>query len=80
MALGIYFPESVVLKNVLNDCCRPGVVGSVSVMPSGEMPCSRQYSSQQALPICTPACPMWREITSRGIIDSSSNLKENQLK
>ncbi|ETN78538.1 hypothetical protein NECAME_10311 [Necator americanus] len=25
----------------------------------------RQYNSQQAFPICTPACPTWMEITSR---------------
>ena len=29
------------------------------------MPCSRQYSSQQALPIWTPAWPTWMEIHSR---------------
>ncbi len=32
--------------------------------PSGCMPCSRQKSSQAALPICTPAWPMWMLITS----------------
>lgn len=28
-------------------------------------PCSRQYSSQHALPIWQPAWPMWMEMTSR---------------
>jgi hypothetical protein len=31
----------------------------------GWMPCSRQYSSQQALPTWIPAWPMWMEMTSR---------------
>ncbi|POI26569.1 hypothetical protein CIB84_009680 [Bambusicola thoracicus] len=32
--------------------------------PSGWMPCSRHYSSQQALPICMPAWPTWMEMHS----------------
>lgn len=34
------------------------------MMPSGSIPCSKQYSSQQELPIWTPAWPMWTEIHS----------------
>lgn len=29
------------------------------------VPCSKQYNSQHAFPIWTPACPIWIEITSR---------------
>jgi hypothetical protein len=32
--------------------------------PSGWMPCSRQYSSQQEFPTWMPACPMWMLIIS----------------
>jgi hypothetical protein len=38
---------------------------SDGIWPSGWIPCSRQYSSQQPLPIWTPAWPVWMEITSR---------------
>merc|ERR1712061_572351 len=41
---------------------------SEGMQPSGWMPCSRQYSSQQALPIWTPAWPMWTEMHSRMMI------------
>lgn len=40
-------------------------LSSSFIMPSGWIPCSRQYSSQQAFPIWTPACPTWMDITSR---------------
>ena len=34
------------------------------IRPSGQMPCSRQYSSQQVPPIWQPACPIWTEMHS----------------
>ncbi len=37
---------------------------SVSRHPSGRRPCSMQYNSQHAFPICTPAWPMWTEMHS----------------
>lgn len=61
---GTNFPETVSLKNVVNDSSGPTVEESF-IRPSAKMPCSRQYNSQQALPICTPAWPIWREIHSR---------------
>lgn len=33
-------------------------------LPSGWMPCSRQKSSQHALPSWIPACPTWTQIIS----------------
>ncbi|KFU91637.1 hypothetical protein M959_10510, partial [Chaetura pelagica] len=63
-ARGTCFPDAVSQKKVSKEkstcsgfgsrgftCLGPGRV------PSAWIPCSRQYSSQQALPICTPACP-----------------------
>ncbi|KFW01717.1 hypothetical protein N326_09600, partial [Eurypyga helias] len=63
-ARGTCFPDAVSQKKVSKEestcsdfgstgfaCLGPGMV------PSAWIPCSRQYSSQQALPICTPACP-----------------------
>ena len=35
---------------------------------SGWIPCSRQYSSQHALPVWIPAWPMWMEMTSRMVV------------
>ena len=64
-ALGTCFPAPVSLKNVLNESSPPPIVLSLGIWPSGWMPCSRQYNSQQALPICTPAWPAWIEIHSR---------------
>ncbi|KFQ26763.1 hypothetical protein N332_01548, partial [Mesitornis unicolor] len=51
IALGTYFPDPVSLKKVPKEesTCPEGMVPSVSI------PCSRQYSSQQELPIWTPA-------------------------
>ena len=60
IALGTFLPEPLSLKKVLCD----SEVDSTSVLPSGWMPCSRQYNSQQELPICTPAWPIWRLNTS----------------
>ncbi|KFW76402.1 hypothetical protein N305_00400, partial [Manacus vitellinus] len=63
-ALGTCFPEAVSQKKVSKEesaCSEPGsgdLPGlGAGMVPSARMPCSRQYSSQQALPICTPACP-----------------------
>ena len=43
---------------------RPWIVLSDGIWPSGWMPCSRQKSSQQALPICTPPCRLhaWHQL------------------
>ena len=64
-ALGTCFPESVSLKKVLKESSPPPKVVSLGIWPSGWIPCSKQYSSQHALPIWTPACPTWIEIHSR---------------
>lgn len=63
-ARGTCFPAPVSLKNVLKESSPPPIVLSLGIWPSGWIPCSRQYSSQQALPIWTPACPIWTEIHS----------------
>ncbi|KYN00363.1 hypothetical protein ALC62_08854 [Cyphomyrmex costatus] len=62
-ALGTYFPPPVSLKKVWKPSSLEQVCGGS--IPSGCMPCSKQYSSQQALPICTPPWPIWIESTSR---------------
>ena len=64
-ARGTCFPAPVSLKKVLNESSPPPMVLSDGICPSGWIPCSRQYSSQQALPICTPAWPTWIEMHSR---------------
>ena len=66
IALGTCFPDPISLKNVLyeSSVSMPTEV-SVSNKPSGIIPCSMQYSSQQALPICTPAWPTCMEMISR---------------
>ncbi|RLV95322.1 hypothetical protein DV515_00012909 [Chloebia gouldiae] len=64
-ARGTCFPAPVSLKKVLKESSPPPMLLSLGMLPSGWMPCSRQYSSQQALPICTPACPTWMEMHSR---------------
>lgn len=63
-ALGTCFPAPVSLKNVLKESSPPPMVLSLGIWPSGWIPCSRQYSSQHAFPIWTPACPTWIEIHS----------------
>lgn len=63
--LGTCFPPPVSLKNVLKSSSPDPTVLSLGIWPSGWIPCSRQNSSQQELPIWTPAWPTWREITSR---------------
>ena len=64
-ARGTCFPAPVSLKNVLNESSPPPIVLSLGIWPSGWMPCSKQYNSQQAFPIWTPAWPTWTEIHSR---------------
>ncbi|KFO92983.1 hypothetical protein N320_05833, partial [Buceros rhinoceros silvestris] len=56
IALGTCFPDPVSLKKVPKEesACPED---ALEMMPSGPMPCSRQYSSQQELPIWTPAWP-----------------------
>ncbi|KFV43615.1 hypothetical protein N341_05800, partial [Tyto alba] len=57
IALGTYFPDSVSLKKVpKEESACPGDTLE-EMMPFGSIPCSKQYSSQQELPICTPAWP-----------------------
>ncbi|KAK3931186.1 LOW QUALITY PROTEIN: 30S ribosomal protein S2, partial [Frankliniella fusca] len=63
-ARGTCLPAPVSLKKVLNESSPPPTVLSEGIWPSGWMPCSRQYSSQHALPVCTPACPTWTEMHS----------------
>ena len=48
-------PAPVSEKKVLNASSPPPIVLSDGICPSGWIPCSRQYNSQQALPIWTPA-------------------------
>lgn len=64
-ALGTCLPAPVSLKKVLNESSPPPMVESLGICPSGWIPCSRQYNSQQALPTWTPAWPMWIERHSR---------------
>ena len=64
-ARGTCLPAPVSLKKVLKESSPPPMVLSEGIWPSGWMPCSRQYSSQQALPIWTPAWPTWMEMHSR---------------
>ena len=64
-ALGTCLPAPVSLKKVLKESSPPPMVLSLGIWPSGWMPCSRQYNSQHALPIWTPAWPTCIEIHSR---------------
>ena len=64
-ARGTCLPAPVSLKKVLKESSPPPMVLSEGIWPSGWIPCSRQYNSQQALPIWTPAWPTWMEIHSR---------------
>lgn len=64
-ALGTCFPAPVSLKKVLKLSSPPPSILSDGICPSGWIPCSRQYNSQQALPIWTPAWPTCTEIHSR---------------
>ena len=56
--------RSVPEKKVLKESSPPPTVLSEGMVPSGCMPCSRQYNSQHAFPIWAPAWPMWIEIHS----------------
>ena len=58
-ALGTCLPPPVSEKKVLKESSWLPMVLSLGMVPSGCMPCSRQYNSQQALPIWTPAWPTW---------------------
>ena len=64
-ARGTCFPAPVSAKNVLKESSPPPMVLSLGIWPSGWIPCSKQYNSQQAFPIWTPAWPTWTEIHSR---------------
>lgn len=64
-ARGTCLPAPVSLKNVLKESSPPPMVLSLGIWPSGWIPCSKQYNSQQAFPIWTPAWPTWTEIHSR---------------
>ena len=64
-ARGTCFPAPVSLKKVLKESSPPPMVLSLGIWPSGWIPCSKQYNSQHALPIWTPAWPTWTEIHSR---------------
>jgi len=55
-ARGTCFPAPVDEKNVENESSLADTEFA-SMVPSGLIPCSKQYSSQQALPIWTPAWP-----------------------
>ncbi|KFP63005.1 hypothetical protein N322_03727, partial [Cariama cristata] len=55
MARGTCFPAPVSQKKVVKESSPPPMVLSLGICPSGWMPCSRQYSSQQVLPIWTPS-------------------------
>jgi len=58
MARGTLCPDPVSLKNVELESDDMAAVWLPSTdNPSGWIPCSRQYSSQQELPIWTPAWP-----------------------
>ena len=57
MALGTCLPAPVSEKKVPKASASAPGGFSGALVPSGFRPCSRQYSSQQALPICTPAWP-----------------------
>lgn len=63
--LGTCFPAMVSEKKVLNASSSMPMDSSEAISPLARMPCSRQYSSQHALPICTPACPRWTDTISR---------------
>lgn len=64
-ALGTWRPELPLLKKVLKGSWRELPCGGTSrATPSGPMPCSRQKSSQQEFPVCTPAWPTWMEMHS----------------
>jgi hypothetical protein len=76
IARGTRCPDPVSLKNVEQeslDVAPVAVWTSLGTRPSGWIPCSRQYSSQQELPIWTPAWPRWILMHSRCKHDNTSN-------
>ena len=64
MQRGTCLPAPVSEKKVLKASSPPPMVLSEGIWPSGWMPCSRQNSSQQALPVWIPAWPMWMQMHS----------------
>lgn len=64
-ARGTCFPLPVSLKKVVNESSSLTLLAWTLKVPSAWMPCSRQKSSQQALPIWTPAWPTWTDMHSR---------------
>jgi hypothetical protein len=57
IALGTWRPELISLKNVPNEASFLPELSGSDISPLGAIPCSRQYSSQQDVPIWTPAWP-----------------------
>ena len=78
-ARGTCFPAPVSLKNVLKESSPPPIVLSLGIWPSGWIPCSKQYNSQQALPIWTPAWPTCTEIHSRWMRMKDENYKKDSF-
>ena len=76
-ARGTCFPAPVSLKNVLKESSPPPIVLSLGIWPSGWIPCSKQYNSQQAFPIWTPAWPTCTEIHSR--FNQCRNIKAEKV-
>ena len=68
MALGTCFPAPVSEKKVLKESSPAPIALSEGIWPSGCIPCSKQYSSQHALPIWAPAWPTWIERHSRMVL------------
>lgn len=64
-ARGTIFPLLVSLKNVLKQSLEYVIFLSGGILPSGSIPCSKQYNSQQEFPIWTPAWPTCTDIHSR---------------
>ena len=79
-ARGTCFPDSVSWKKVPKDSSSAPSDLSLGIWPSGWIPCSRQYSSQHALPIWTPAWPTWIEIHSRWKLKVNSAIHLLNLK
>ena len=61
IARGTYLPADVYLKKVPDESSLEYVSGLAS-MPSGEIPCSRQKSYQQAFPTWIPPWPTLMEM------------------
>lgn len=74
IARGTYFLALVSLKNVAKES---SLLGWSVKVPFGWIPCSRQKSSQHALPIWTPAWPMWTEMHSRWEVETRELVRRN---